>query len=172
MAERFVTLPPLMAATTMIMALSACESEDEKMADLLVGSWACQAQSPATADMPAMSVKADVQYMPHKKGSAQMVVSGVFDGIPIDLEMMGNSTWQIDDGNLIEDIVNLTIMNIRANGTSYMLAELPTEGQQSFETLRQAYLNSSSMTEIRDLIKSRLEIYDPITRLEMTCRAL
>lgn len=167
----FSAIRPL-AAAALILALAACESEDEKMADLLVGSWTCQAQSPETAEMPAMTLKSDAQYMRNKKSSGLMVMSFALDGTPVDLEMLISGTWNIDDGNLVEEITKLTIMNIRAGGTSYALTDLTPEGQNLFAMIRDAMQDSAGMSEIRELTETRLEVFEPISRLAVNCRAL
>lgn len=154
------------------LALAGCESEDEKLEKLLVGSWSCTTQLPSSAGQPSGSVKMDIQYLSSKKSSSQAIFSLSQDGVTIDLEMIASGTWDIVDGNLEEEITRVTIMGVRGPGGSFSMSQLPADAQREFNTFKEAFQEMAGVTEIRDITETRLDLYEPISRSHITCSSL
>lgn len=155
-----------------ILALAGCESEDEKMEQLLAGSWNCMMQIPASAGQPSGSVTMDIQYLSSKKSSSQAIFSLAQDGVTIDLEMLASGTWDIVDGNLEEEITRVTIMGVRGPGGSFSMSQLPADAQREFNTFKEAFQEMVGVAEIRDISETRLDLYEPISRSHITCSSL
>ncbi len=141
-----------------VLLLAGCKSEDEKMEDLLIGSWSCTSQIPASAEAPSASAKMDIQYLRSNKSSAHTVLSFSQDGATIDLEMLASGTWAVADGNLEEDITRVTLMGVRGPGGAFSMPELPGEVQRELHAFADAFKDLVVMTEIREISESRLDL--------------
>lgn len=99
-------------------------------------------------------------------------VSFEANGIQAGLHLVGYGQWEIEDGNLVEEIEKMNITGVEIFGQSLLPSELPIEAREVFDGIVDAYQGMSSMSEIRRLTDSELETYSPIENETARCKAL
>ncbi|MAS08534.1 hypothetical protein [Salinisphaera sp.] len=117
------------------LSVSACSKSQE---ELLIGNWECNAND------EGMNISAEMEYVRNGKSTAMMEITGQESGVAIAIDALGQGSWTLSDGELVETIDKLNFISFTVGGEELPTDAIPPE-------LRDSIVGASTGSEIVQL---------------------
>lgn len=118
-----------------LVGLAGCTKSQE---ELLIGSWECSSAE------DGMTISADVEYVRNGKSTAGIEMTGQESGVAISIAGLGQGSWEITDGELVETIDKFNFLSFTVGGEELPPETVPPE-------LKDSIVGASAGSEIIQL---------------------